>query len=206
MAALLVVSALGQFVPRIRAGHISVEVGCIVSQQTAADQLLLLPQTEKTNLGLFQFFLLDAVEAVPELLRAESLWRKVPHRTQDSAVIPAGHFGFRARLTDAMYCGQQQKMRRRRTRAGLGPKRLEQFKDPGLLSGEPQRTGQTHIARCGLQRDWRRAVFNQRGDLLGGAEIRLMDNAGLAVNASAVDDIVVKFIRLLLGDEGRHIG
>src|SRR5271168_762125 len=112
MAALLVVSALGQFVPRIGAGHIGIEVGRIVSQETAADQLLLLPHTEKTNLGLFQLFLPDAVEAVPELLRVESLRRQVPKRTQDSAVIPAGYFGLGTRLTDAVDRGQQQIMRR----------------------------------------------------------------------------------------------
>jgi hypothetical protein len=206
MAALLVVSALGQFVPRISAGHIGVAVGRIVSQQTAADQLLLLPHTEQTNLGLFQFFLLDAIKAVPELLGGESLRRQVPKRGQDGAVIPASHFGFGTRLTDTVDGGQQQIMRRRRTRAGLRPERLEEFKDAGPLSGEPQRTGQTHIESRGLQRDWRGAVFNQRGDLLGGAEIRLMDNAGLAVNAGALDDIVIEFVRLLLGDEGRHIG
>jgi hypothetical protein len=33
-----------------------------------------------------------------------------------------------------------------------------------------------------------------------------MDNAGLAVNASALDDIVVELVCLLLGDERRHIG
>ncbi len=101
-AALLVVSALGQFVPRIGAGHIGIEVGRIVSQQPAADQLLLLPHTEKTNLRLFQFVLLDAVEAVPELLRTESFRRKVPPRAQDGATIPVRHFGFGTWLTDAM--------------------------------------------------------------------------------------------------------
>ena len=210
MAALLVVSALGQFVPRIGAGHIGIEVGRIVSQQTAADQLLLLPYAEKTNLSLFQFFLLNTVKAVPELLRTESLRRKIPQRTQDSAVLPAvlpvGPLGFRTRLTDAMDRGRQQQMRGRRTRAGLRPKRLEEFEDPGLLSGEPQRTGQTDIDSCGLQWDGRRTVFNQCSDLLGGAEIGLVNNAGFAVNASALDDIVVEFVCLLLGDEGRHIG
>jgi len=125
MATLLIVSALGQFVPRIGAGHISIKIGRIVSQQAAADQLLLLPHTEKTNLRLFQFFLTDEVEAVPEFLRTESLGRQVPKRTQDGAVIPAGHFSFRAWLADAMNRGQQQIMRGRWARAGLGPERLE---------------------------------------------------------------------------------
>src|ERR1017187_4315593 len=139
MTALLVVSALGQFVPRIGAGHIGIKVGRIVSQQTAADQLLLLPHPDQTNLGLFPLFLRDAVEAVPKLLGTKSLRRKVPQRTQDGAVIPAGHFSFGARLTDAMDRGQQEIMRRRWTRAGLRPEGLEEVKDAGLLSGKPQR-------------------------------------------------------------------
>ena len=102
--------------------------------------------------------------------------------------------------------GQQQIVCGRGSRARLRPERLEKLKNAGLLSREPQGAGQAHIESCSLQRDWRRTVFNQRGDLLGGAEVRLMDNAGLAVNASALDDIVVEFVRLLLGDEGRHIG
>src|SRR5580658_8548467 len=101
MPALLVVSALGQAVPGISAGHIGIKVGCVVRQQAAADQLLLLPHTDQTNLGLLQVFLLDAVETVPELLRAKSLGRKIPQRTQDGAVIPAGHFGLGTRLADA---------------------------------------------------------------------------------------------------------
>src|ERR1700685_2337784 len=77
MTALLVVSALGHFVPRVGAGHIGIKVGSIVSQQTSADQRLLLPHTDQTNLGLFQLFLRDPVEAVPKLLGTKSLRRKV---------------------------------------------------------------------------------------------------------------------------------
>jgi hypothetical protein len=138
------------------------------------------------------------------MLTVESLRRQIPKRTQDGAVIPAGYFGLGTRLTDAMDRGQQQIVCGRRSRAGLRPERLEKLKNAGLLSGEPQRTGQTHIKSRGLQWDWRCTVFDQRGDSLGGAEVRLMDNAGLAVNASALDDIVVEFVRLLLGDEGRN--
>jgi hypothetical protein len=39
-----------------------------------------------------------------------------------------------------------------------------------------------------------------------GAEIRLMDNAGPAVHAGALDHIVVELVGFLLGDEGSHIG
>ena len=101
---------------------------------------------------------------------------------------------------------QQQIMRRRRARARFGPERLEQGKNTALLSGEPERSRQAHIGSRGFQ--WHRsgAIPDQRRDFLGRAEIRLVDDAGLAVDAGALDDIVVKFVGLLLGDEGRHIG
>jgi hypothetical protein len=102
--------------------------------------------------------------------------------------------------------GQQQIMCRRGARSGLRPERLKEFKDAGLLSGEPQRARQTQIERRRFQRYRSGAIFNQRGDFLGGAQIGLMDDAGLAVDASAFDDVVVKLVGLLLGDEGRHTG
>ena len=71
---------------------------------------------------------------------------------------------------------------------------------------DPQRPRQTHIESCRLQRHRSGTIFDQRGYFIGGAEIRLMDDAGLAVNASALDNIVVELVGLLLGDERRHIG
>ena len=65
----------------------------------------------------------------------------------------------------------------------MRPKKLEQFEDAALLSGEPQGSGQTDVESRRLQRDWGGTIFHQRGDLLGGAEIGLMDNTGFAVNA-----------------------
>ena len=70
---------------------------------------------------------------------------------QDGTVIPIGNFGLGARLTDAVDGGQQEIMSRRGAGAGLRPERLQQSKDAGLLSGEPQRAGQAEIARGGGQ-------------------------------------------------------
>jgi hypothetical protein len=88
----------------------------------------------------------------------------------------------------------------------LRPERLEERKDAGLLSGEPQRTRQAHIDGRGFQRHRSGTVFDERGYFIGSAEIRLMDNAGFAVHARASDNIVVEFVGFLLGDKGRHIG
>ena len=57
-----------------------------------------------------------------------------------------------------------------------------------------------------FQRHRSGTILDQRSDFLGGAEIGLMNDAGLAVHASAFDDVVVKLVGLLLGNEGRHIG
>jgi hypothetical protein len=74
------------------------------------------------------------------------------------------------------------------------------------LSGEPKRSRQAHIDSRGFQRHRSGTVPDQRCDFFGGAEIGLVDDTGLAVNASALDDIIVELVGLLLGDEGRHIG
>jgi hypothetical protein len=83
---------------------------------------------------------------------------------------------------------------------------LKQFQDAGFLSGQPKRTWQTEVDSGGFNRDRRGTVFHQRGHLLGGAEVSLVDDAGFAVDAGAFDDVVVELVGLLLGDKGRHIG
>jgi len=75
-----------------------------------------------------------------------------------------------------------------------------------LLCREPQSAGQPEFARSGGQRDRGGAVLDEGGDLLGSTEIRLMDDARLAIDAGAFDDVIVELVALFLGDEGRHIG
>src|SRR5580698_7189879 len=96
VATLLVVSALSQFVPLVGAGHIGIKVGRVISQETAAEQLLLLPNSEQQNLCLFQLQLFHPLEAIPELLRCETLRSKAPNRAQNRAVIPGGYFSLGA--------------------------------------------------------------------------------------------------------------
>jgi len=80
----------------IGAGHVGIEVGRVVGQQAAADQLFLFPQAKEPDLRLIELFFRNEVEAVPEFLRGEPLGLKAPLRTQDGAVIPGGDFGFRS--------------------------------------------------------------------------------------------------------------
>jgi len=76
--------------------------------------------------------------------------------------------------------GCQQKVSgRRRAGSRCGPERLQYAKEAGLLCGEPQSAGQAEVARSGGERDRGGAVLDESGDLLGGTEIRLVDDAGL---------------------------
>src|ERR1700719_770971 len=130
MTSLLVVSPLRQAVALVVTGNVGVEVSGVVGQQPAGYQLLFLPQTEQSQLRLFQFIALarrqrlariNSIKTIPESLRGKSFRRKSPQRRQDAVPIPVGHFGLRSRMADAVDRGQEQIMRRRRTGAGLGP-------------------------------------------------------------------------------------
>ncbi|PYT68870.1 MAG: hypothetical protein DMG39_19915 [Acidobacteria bacterium] len=46
--------------------------------------------------------------------------------------------------------------------------------------------------------------MDQRGDALGGAEIGLMDDAGLTVDAGRFHDVVIELASFALGDQGSH--
>jgi len=75
-----------------------------------------------------------------------------------------------------------------------------------LLCCEPESTGQSKVARGGRQRDRGSAVLDQSGDLFGGTEVGLVDDAGLAIDTGAFDDVVVELVAFFLGDEGGNIG
>ena len=102
--------------------------------------------------------------------------------------------------------GQEQVVGGRGPGARLGPQLLEQLEDAGLLGGQPQGTRQAEVAHGGGEGHRSSAVADQSGDLFGGAEVALMDDARLAVDAGALDDIVVELVALLLSDEASHIG
>ena len=101
--------------------------------------------------------------------------------------------------------GQQQVARRRRAGAGCRPECLQYAQDTGLLGREPERTGQAEVTGSRGKRDWGGTVLDQGGDLVGRAEISLVDNAGFTLDARAFDDVVVELVTFFLGDEGGHI-
>ena len=115
-------------------------------------------------------------------------------------VLPhqSAHPGFRPGLTDALDGGQQQVAGRRRAGSGHRPELLQDLPESGLLGREPERAGESKVARSGGPRDRGSAVLDQSDELVGGAEIGLMDNAGLAVDAGAFDDVVVELVVFFL--------
>ena len=67
-------------------------------------------------------------------------------------------------------------------------------------------TRQAEVAHGGGEGHRSRAVADQSGDLFGGAEVALMDDARVAVDAGALDDVVVELVAFLFRDEAGHIG
>ena len=86
------------------------------------------------------------------------------------------------------------------------PEGIEQVPDAGFLSGSPERGGQAELAGGGGQGDGGGAIADHLGEFLGGAEVGLMNDTGLAVDAGTFDDVVVEFVAFLLGDEACHTG
>ena len=149
---------------------------------------------------------LDLIKAIPKSLRGKALRLKAPQRGQERATVPVGDLGFGSGRADAVQGGEQQIVGRGRAGTRLGPEGEQQIEHARALGGEPERTGQSELQRGG--REWNRsgAVLNQSGNALGRAEIGLMDDAGLTVDAGALDDVVVELVGFFLGNEGSHRG
>jgi hypothetical protein len=77
---------------------------------------VVLPQGQQAQLSSIQIILdidrgaqgmeLDLIKAIPERLGSEALGRKLPERREQGALVPIGHLGFRAGVTDAVQGGQ----------------------------------------------------------------------------------------------------
>ena len=95
----------------------------------------------------------DAVEAIPELLGGETLDRETPEGMQNGVPVPVGRLGLRPGLADAVDGGQPE---------GVGQAEIDAAGGPGQPSG---------------------AVLDQGSYALGGSQIGLLDDAGLALDA-----------------------
>src|SRR5260370_40269295 len=54
------------------------------------------------------------------------------------------------------------------------------------------------------QRERRGTVLDECGNALNGAQIGLVDDAGLALDAGRFHDVVIEFASFAFGDEGSH--
>ena len=178
--------------------------------------LALLPQIEQTRLRQIERIgsirlgqaggREDGFEAVPKGLRGEAVSGEMPESGQSGAFIPVLHFGFGAGFADAVNGGEQDVVSGGRAGTGFMPKRLEKIEDAGLFGGEPKGTGEAELACGGSNGDGSGAVFDEGGDSLSGAQVVLMNDAWLAVDAGAFDGVVVSLLALLFGDDGRNRG
>ena len=117
VALLLVVTALGQLATIVAGGDPGVEVGGVVGQHALAEQVLGTEGLQQGGLGALEIVVrggveaggdVEAVEAVPEVLRAEAPGRKAPQRAQDGLLVPVGDGGFGSGGADAVDGGEQQ--------------------------------------------------------------------------------------------------
>ena len=147
MATLLIVSALRQLITGVGAGHIGIEVGGVIGQQTATHQLLFLPQTQQAPLrqlqrvfgghgrilGLGQ----NELEGIPESLGGKTLGGEIPLRGENGLRVPIWDFGLRTGITDAVNGGQQEIVGGAGAGAGRGPKGLQEGPKAALLGDQP---------------------------------------------------------------------
>jgi hypothetical protein len=89
---------------------------------------------------------------------------------------------------------------------GGGQSGSSSSEDARALRGEPERPRQPVVEGRGRQRDGGGAIFDQGSHLFGAAEVGLADDAGLAVDAGAFDNVVVELVGFFLSDESGRIG
>ena len=146
----------------------------------------------------------DALEAVPEGLRAEALGGEAPRSGQGAVAVPVGDFRFGAGGADAVEGGQQQVVGGGGAAARGGPGGEQGVEGAAAAGGLPEGGGQAELAGGGLDRDGGGALADECGDALGAAEVGLLHDAGLAVDALGDGDVVVGFLALPLGDDAGH--
>ncbi len=86
------------------------------------------------------------------------------------------------------------------------PQGFEQQPQAGLFGSQPQGAGETEVSQGGGEGNRGGLLLDEFGDFFGGAEIGLMNDARLAVDASAFDEVVVQAVALFLFDEASHQG
>src|SRR6202008_2639249 len=89
---------------------------------------------------------------------------------------------------------------------GTRPQGFANRPQAGLFGSQPQGAGEAEVSQGGGEGNRGGLLLDEFGDFFGGAEIGLMNDAGLAVDASAFDEVVVEAVALFLFDEASHRG
>ena len=215
MALLLAVATLGQPVASVGGRDPGVEVGGVVGQHALADQVAAAESLQQGQLGTLELVGLglderlgdvDGVEMVPEGLGAEVAGGEAPQVGEDGVAVPVGDGGLGAGGTDAVEGGEQEEVGDGGALGGGGPDGEEGVEGTGAAGGLPEGGGQAAVAGGGFEGDGGGLVADECGEALGGAEVGLVGDAGLAVDAAGGDDVVVGLVVFLFADDGGHIG
>ena len=75
-----------------------------------------------------------------------------------------------------------------------------------MLCGQAKRSRKTELARRGRNRNRSGAFLQQIRQSVRSSQIGLLHDAGLAIDAGTLDDVIVELVAFLLADERRHIG
>src|SRR5260370_5276082 len=140
----------------------------------------------------------DLIKAIREGLGSESVGWEAPEVMEDGAAIRIGNLGLGAGLADAVNGGKQEVMSGRWTGAGGWPNGFQDGECAGVLSGQPESAGQPEFDGGSSDGDGCGAVLDKGGDSLSGAELGLLDDPGFAVDAAALDEVVIELVCLCL--------
>jgi hypothetical protein len=102
--------------------------------------------------------------------------------------------------------GEQEIVSGSRSGTRRRPQGFQQWPYAGLFGSQPQGAGETEISQGGGEGDGGGLLLDQFNEFFGGAQIGLMDDAGLAVDAGAFDQVVVEAVALFLFDQAGHQG
>src|SRR5205807_6917795 len=83
---------------------------------------------------------------------------------------------------------------------------FQQWPQAGLFCSQPQGAGEAEVSQGGGEGDGGGLLLDEFSEFFGGAQIGLMDDAGLPVDAGAFDEVVVEAVAFFLFNQASHQG
>src|SRR5256884_903219 len=123
-----------------------------------------------------------------------------------SAGIPVARAAFGTGITDAVNGGEQEIVSGTGSRTRRGPQGFQQWPQAGLFGSQPQGAGEAEVSQGGGEGDGGGLLLDEFSEFFGGAEIGLMDGAGLPVDAGAFDEVVVEAGARFFFNQASHQG